>query len=104
MARSADQHGIRCSLSLEMAARKLTVRGLSEATGVHTGAISRLRSNHFSMIDCMNLERICRYLKSSLANFWLWIHHSTRRNPDGSLILALASVPLRSGIASLWPR
>ena len=63
MARSADQHGIRCSLSLEMAARKLTVRGLSEATGVHTGAISRLRSNHFSMIDCMNLERICRYLK-----------------------------------------
>lgn len=63
MARNADQHGLRCSLALEMAARKLTVRGLAEATGVHTGAISRLRSNHFSMVDCLTLERICRHLR-----------------------------------------
>lgn len=45
-----------------MAAKGLTVRGLSEATGVHTGAISKLRAGHFTMVDCLNLERICRYL------------------------------------------
>jgi DNA-binding Xre family transcriptional regulator len=62
MARSSDAHGIACSLALEMAARKLTVRGLAEAAGVHPGAVSRLRAGHFQMIDCQTLERICRHL------------------------------------------
>lgn len=68
MARSTDGHGIRCNLSLEMAARKFTVRGLSEATGVHTSAISKLRAGHFSMIDCQNLEKLCRYLKVEIGD------------------------------------
>jgi len=63
IARATDEHGIRCSLAMEMSVRKLTVRGLAAATGVSTGAISKLRAGHFSMIDCLNLERICRYLK-----------------------------------------
>ena len=68
MARSADGHGIRCNLALEMAARKLTVRGLSEATGIHTGAISKLRAGHFSMVDCVNLEKLCRFLKVEIGD------------------------------------
>ena len=68
MARTTDGHGIRCNLSLEMAARKLTVRGLSEKTGVHTSAISKLRAGHFSMLDCTNLERLCRYLKVEIGD------------------------------------
>lgn len=63
MARASDDHGIRCSLALEMAGRKLTVRGLAAATGVSPGAISKLRAGHFQMIDCLNLERICRHLQ-----------------------------------------
>ena len=58
LARTTDAHGIRCNLAMEMAARKLTVRGLSEATGVHTSAISKLRAGHFSMLDCQNLEKL----------------------------------------------
>ena len=68
MARTTDAHGIRCNLAMEMAARKLTVRGLSEATGVHTSAISKLRAGHFSMLDCQNLEKLCRYLKVELGD------------------------------------
>ena len=70
MARNTgDGHGVRCSLAFEMAARKLTVRGLSEETGIHTGAISRLRSNHFSMVDCQNLEKLCRFLEVEIGDF-----------------------------------
>ncbi len=68
MARTTDGHGVRSNLSLEMAARKLTVRGLSEATGVHTSAISKLRAGHFSMVDCQNLEKLCRYLKVEIGD------------------------------------
>ena len=53
---------------MEMAARKLTVRGLSEATGVHTSAISKLRAGHYSMLDCQNLEKLCRYLKVEIGD------------------------------------
>ena len=55
--------GIRCSLALEMAARRLTVRELAEQAGVHVGAISRLRGNRMSMVDLATLNRLCRYLK-----------------------------------------
>ena len=68
MARTTDGHGIRCNLALEMAARKLTVRGLSESTGVHTSAISKLRAGHFSMVDCQNLEKLCRFLKVEIGD------------------------------------
>ena len=63
MARATDGHGIRCNLALEMAARKLTVRGLAEATGIHTSSISKLRAGHFTMVDCLTLDRLCRYLR-----------------------------------------
>ncbi len=68
MARTTDGHGIRSTLAMEMAARKLTVRGLSEATGIHTSAISKLRAGHFSMVDCQNLEKLCRYLKVEIGD------------------------------------
>ena len=68
MARAVDGHGVRSNLGLEMAARKLSVRGLSEATGVHTSAISKLRAGHFSMVDCQNLEKLCRYLQVEIGD------------------------------------
>ena len=68
MARTTDGHGIRCNLAMEMSVRKLTVRGLSEATGVHTSAVSKLRNGHFSMVDCVNLEKLCRYLEVEIGD------------------------------------
>ena len=68
MARANDGHGVRCNLALEMSARRLTVRGLSEATGIHTSAISKLRAGHFSMVDCQNLEKLCRYLQVEIGD------------------------------------
>ena len=68
MARTTDGHGVRCNLAFEMAARKLTVRGLSEATGIHTSAISKMRAGHFSMLDCQNLEKLCRFLKVEIGD------------------------------------
>lgn len=59
----AQEHGLRCSLALEMAARQLSVRALSEATGINTAAIVRLRRNQFSQLDAGVVERICRFLQ-----------------------------------------
>lgn len=55
-------HGIRCSLALEMAARRLTIRALAEGAGVHVAAITKLRSNHFEALHAPTLEKICRFL------------------------------------------
>ena len=68
MARATDGHGIRTNLAMEMSVRKLTVRGLSEATGVHTSAISKLRAGHFQMIDCQNLAKLCRHLQVDIGD------------------------------------
>lgn len=54
--------GVRCSLALHMATRRITVRALAEGAGVHLAAVSRLRGNRMSMVDLTTLSKICRFL------------------------------------------
>lgn len=56
------EHGLRCTLALEMAARRITVRELAAGAGVHPAAITKMRSNHFESIHAASFERVCRYL------------------------------------------
>ena len=59
----SDEHGLRCSLAFEMTERRMTVRELCDGAGVHAGAVTRLRRNHFAMLDAATFEKICRFLK-----------------------------------------
>ena len=58
----ADEHGLRCSLALELAAKRLTTKALCEGAGVHPAAVTRLRRNQFAQLDAATFEKVCRFL------------------------------------------